>query len=189
MIYRGRNNFTHQKGYIGIEITNNTPETQDLKFLGIRHRHYRKNGVELKNIFNDTVYDDSDLTMLINWIMSVGRIQSTSVLLASSLTYGNMGKKILQLTETDYVGRQQAIDFNWFSHAQPGFTYRSVRINHPFLISFMTEMSQTSIEAGEVVTIIFDLNKFHSEEQMDDIIAQCNRKFSKEKRRKILLSM
>ena len=54
---------------VAIEIVNNTGETKHVKFLGYQHRHFMEKGVTIRNIFNDTLYDDGELTQLINMIM------------------------------------------------------------------------------------------------------------------------
>lgn len=184
----GRNNYTHQRGFIGIEITNNTAEKQNLKFLGLRHRHYQKQGVVLKNILNDTIFDNSDITMLSDWIMSVGLLRINSIILHSSLMYGAFDGKAFSLTNTYATGRQENTRLLWNSYLNP---YRhdnqQVKIINQFSLDWTTELMQTEIHAGEIVTIIFDLGRNHSEKEMDELYSKVNSQFSKSKRRKLLL--
>lgn len=183
-------NYTHQKSFFGIEIINNTAEKKDLRFLGMQHRHFQQKGVELRNLFNDTVYDDTDMTMLFDWLLSVGSIQAQSITFNSSLLYGAFSGKKFGVKATSYNGQPMYFERclqSMIDHGQ--FNPTVVRLHTSVVIDAWTELSQTCIEAGERFIIIFNLGRDDSHSVMDDIVSKANNTFSKEKRRKILLIM
>jgi hypothetical protein len=178
--------YTHKKSIIGIEITNNSPETKNIRFLGLQHRHFRDKSISLKNIFDDTLFDDGELTMLINWIQSVGAIRVMMTSFNTSLSYRGFGDKCFSI-KNERNGASMMCPFHLTNYRDPQqLNQHAVSIPSVYVLDFFTELSQTEIEAGERLVIIFHLNP-RERDSLDTVIAEADKVFNKEKKRKILL--
>ncbi len=181
---------THVKPVIGIEITNNTPEVQNLTFLGMYHRHKCNRMLKLRNIISDTLYDDHDLAMLNDWILSVGNICVNAIYFTTSLSYGMFDNKVFTVKVKDISGCENIAKFslsNFFDVRQYRANY--IRIDRQFILDFWTELSQTHIEPGEIFQIYFNLNTERYSDKFEKLIKESDQLFNKDQKRKLLLLM
>lgn len=173
---------------MGLEIVNNTPEVQSLKFFSELHRHHmHKTNLSVRSILDDHVYEDRDLSLLTGFIFDYRQLRIFATIFNTSLLYGAFNGKRFSVNVRRRMGNLESKSFNMSEYVKKD-NPNAAEIASDFVIDFWTELEQTSIEAGERLLLLFDLGnrKFHG---MNDITERANKLFGAEKRKKILLML
>ena len=199
--------YTHERSQFGIEITNNTSERQSLNFLGMYHRHkFDKNKLQVKTIAGDTLFDDTDMIMLSNWIQSVGIVNIGMTVFQTSLLYGSFNGKQFGIKSHDAFGNigQRNLALSRYRQ-QHEFKTNITQIHEVYIIAWQTELSMTNIEPGEILIIVFFINMVRrrqvldmtpqwehtnmrqEEANVDILLRDMEKKFGADKRKKLLL--
>lgn len=172
---------------MGLEITNNTPEAQSLKFFSELHRHHmHKTNLSVRSILGDNVYEDRDLSLLTGFIFDYHHLQIFATIFNTSLLYGGFKGKTFRVTNEGYRGSER-MQFDVSEHVKENHPTAS-EIESMFTIGFRTELEQTGIEPGERLLILFDMGN-RNFRGANDITEKANTLFGAEKRRKILLTL
>lgn len=172
---------------MGLEIINNTPEVQSLKFFSELHRHHmHKTNLSVRSILGDTIYEDKDLSLLTHFIFDYRHLRIFATIFNTSLLYGSFKGKQFHVTEERYLNQERIeLDLSkYVNEANP----MVAEIESMFTIGFRTELEQTGIEAGERLLILFDLGNRNFSGSCD-MVDKANHLFGAEKRKKILLML
>lgn len=172
---------------MGVEIINNDAESKDLKFLGMEHRwHMHRSGLSVRSILGDVIYEDSNMSILIDYLFQKRNTQVFSIIFHTSLLYGAFNGKSFQISSQEYGGKRQ--DNFHLSKYVNKIDSTKAEIETMFYADFRTHVEQTKIEPGERLMILFDLGsrQFHG---MEDMIEKANKLYGADKRRKILLTI
>ncbi len=172
---------------IGIEIKNNTPNAEDVQFLGFYHRHLHKKGITFASINGNVIYDDGSLLELVNSILAQ-TIRIVGVRIKTGLLF-SLNNKVLSVIRNGNFGEdhEQKIyiqDYRQASH----FDASVIDIQKEFLLDFSASLKLTNVMAGETVYLfLFPHNESarHVEMSINEAIS----KLSKTKIRKLLLTL
>lgn len=174
---------------MGLEITNNSPEIQSLNFFSVYHRvRMRDSTLSVRSILGDTVYDDRELSILMDYIFESRAVRLYAALFNTNLLYGAFkGKRFgIECHHRNMYGTE-SMSFDLSQHVSKSDITKA-EIVECFIADFHTEFSQTNIEPGERLIILFDLGS-HEFRGMDIMMEKANTMFGAEKRRKILLTL
>lgn len=174
--------------FMGLEIINNTPETQSLQFFGMAHRHHIwKSNLSIRTIFGDTVYEDKEMSLITHFLQDYHSLRIYATMFHTSLLYGAFNGKRFSVTVHGhrYDGCESR-SFDLSKYTRENNPTRA-DLHEVFGMNFFAECEQTGIEAGERLLILFDLGNrnFH----MQDAVEKANKLYGSEKRRKILLTI
>jgi len=170
---------------IAIEIVNNTGETHDLTFLGMEYRHHLKKGISIKNVFDDTLYDDGELLQLSSMIMSAP-LMFSGIMFQTSLLYGGFSGKTFSISKKNAMHGGSTLDnFVLHNYMSPAtFSGQVLSIHKTFILDMFTELKQTSIKAGERLILI--LLPTRNDGRIEDLVKGLEATLTKDKKRKFL---
>lgn len=173
---------------MGLEIINNTAETQSLKFFSHLHRHHMaRTPLSVRSILGDNVYEDKDLSLLTGFIFDYHSLRIFATVFNTSLLYGAFKGKRFQVTAHQTWNGTHNASFpvsDFVKKDNP----TTAEIVECFMVNFTTELEQTNIEAGERLLILFDLGN-RNIGGTNEMIEKANMLYGAEKRRKILLTL
>lgn len=177
----------YSRPLMGLEIVNNSPETQSLKFLSMYHRHnMSKTCLSVRSILGDTVYEDKELRILMDYIFDNRHMRIFATIFNTSLLYGAFEGKQLCITHHRRMnGEEVSQAWNISDHINKTDSTKA-EIEAMFVLDFFTELQQTDIQPGERLLILFDTGNRQS---TNDMIDKANKLYGAEKRRKILLTL
>jgi len=174
--------------FIAIEITNNSPEVQDLEFLGLYHRHRHNTALQLRSIVGEKLSDDWELRDIID-LQCFRALRHQAVVFNTSMLYDMFKDKIFTHKHVSHRGSQSYMPFDLQDYYRQHPYGQTVEVYSIAEISAGTSFHQSHIQPGERLVIFFVPTNHQRHDYLQALIDKANRIFTRDKKRKILLTL
>ena len=181
--------------FIAIEITNNSPEPQDLTMLGIERRPVRNASLKVRSIIGDQIDEEPELPKLFD-LISYTPIIVKGLLFNTSMLFDMFKGKEFYFHVTDHFGQQRINPIKLSDYYQGASqengtkaisSAQSLMLNKSFHLDMTIKLKQTNIQPGERLVLFFDTDGRLTPEALEGMIAKANKIYNKEKTKKIFL--
>jgi hypothetical protein len=167
---------------IGIEITNNSSEEKNVSFLGFNDNI--PEGICIRNIFGDTLYDDGNLIQLKNMILA-----SPFFVKGIRFTFTDVFSVCLKsfiFTNSNSLGGINELIINLFQYISPSNCNSIISIpDMRFVLDGTVTLTQTKIQPSETVLLIMN-SESDMNNRFNSIVLDFESKLTEERKRNYL---